>query len=61
MLANPLTYGQSTFTSVLTGDSNPVNVPGPPWLAPVVMAGFTLLILVWCAKLVSKPRKDGLP
>lgn len=63
MWANPLTYGQATFTSVLTGKTpaEAIGSPGPEYLAPVLMLVFTVLILLWATSIVSRPRKDGLP
>ena len=63
MYANPLTYGQATFTWVMTGQSRRVLAQEafPIELAPILMVVLTAAIVMLAARIVSKPRKDGLP
>jgi ABC-2 type transport system permease protein len=60
MLANPLTYGQSLFSWLLTGGR--IRADGPLYwpVALAVSVGFTLAALALAVRLVTRPRKDGL-
>lgn len=63
MLANPLTYGHDVLATVLTGGRAATGVPLPAHL--ILSSIITLLVtagLVWlAARMVSRPRRDGLP
>ncbi len=51
MRANPLTYGQEAFAAALNGE-----MAGSALLVTVV---FAVVMIVWCAAIVSRPRKYG--
>ena len=61
MYANPLTYGQALFSEALTGGRTGAAAPAPMWVSAVVTLAFTVGIVLLAARLVSRPRKDGLP
>jgi ABC-2 type transport system permease protein len=61
MWANPLTYGQATFTYVLTSGRVPVGAPGTPYIWPAISVVVVIGIIGLAVQVVSKPRKDGLP
>ncbi len=60
MLINPLTYGQAALTGLLTGRDDLIGVPMSAISALGMTIVITLGLLLFAAKLVSQPRKDGL-
>jgi ABC-2 type transport system permease protein len=61
MYANPLTYGQALFSDALTGGRTGAASPAPVWVSITVTLAFTVGIVMLGARMVSRPRKDGLP
>jgi ABC-2 type transport system permease protein len=62
MWANPLTYGHAAFAALLAGSDGPWSLPGGMlWLNLVVWCAFTVAVVLLAGRLVSRPRKDGLP
>ena len=59
MCANPMTYGQATFTWILVGTD--IGAPGEWYLWPSLTILFTMAIILKATQTISKPRKDGLP
>ena len=59
MLCNPLTYGQSVLTGLLSGGKATVGLPLVDGVAAAIMLVATALIIGLCVRTVSKRRRDG--
>ncbi len=58
MWLNPLTYGHTAFTALITGHRiNPSGIP--VWVAVLAIAIFTVTAAMLARRIVDQPRKDG--
>jgi ABC-2 type transport system permease protein len=61
MYANPLTYGQELLAACLSNGEISIGLAISPAVAAVIFGLVTALLLALSVRLVSRPRKDGLP